>query len=122
MTLKELLHSLSASQAEVEAAEERAEAGRAAGCTAVAGAPLRRRAKVSGVLRSVTFRPREGVPALEAELYDGSGSLSLVWLGRRQIAGVGPGRRLTAEGMLCLVDGRRTIFNPRYELRPRHGE
>lgn len=122
MTLKELLHSLSASQAEVEAAEERVEAGRSAGCTSVQDAALRRRAKVSGVLRSVTFRPREGVPALEAELYDGSGSLAVVWLGRREIAGIVPGRRLTAEGMLCLVDGRRTIFNPRYELRPRPGE
>ncbi|UJP39184.1 OB-fold nucleic acid binding domain-containing protein [Cellulomonas palmilytica] len=122
MTLKELLHSLSASQAEVEAAEERVEAGRSVGCTSVDSAALRRRAKVSGVLRSVTFRPRQGVPALEAELYDGSGSLSLVWLGRREIAGIVPGRRLTAEGMVCLVDGRRTIFNPRYELRPRPGE
>ncbi len=122
MTLKELLHTLSASRAEVEAAEERVEAGRSVGCTTVESAPPRRRAKVSGVLRSVTFRPRQGVPALEAELYDGSGSLALVWLGRREIAGIIPGRRLTAEGMVCLVDGRRAIFNPRYELRPRPGE
>ncbi|CAM5779770.1 OB-fold nucleic acid binding domain-containing protein [Cellulomonas persica] len=122
MSLKEVLHSLAASQAEVEAAEERVEAGRAIGCTTVENAPLRRRAKVSGILRSVTFRPREGVPALEAELYDGSGSLTLVWLGRREIAGITPGRRLTADGMVCMVEGRRTIFNPRYELRPRAGE
>ncbi|GEA85201.1 MAG: OB-fold nucleic acid binding domain-containing protein [Cellulomonas sp.] len=122
MSLKEVLRSLSASQAEVEAAEERVEAGRSIGCTTVENAPVRKRVKVSGVLRSVTFRPREGVPALEAELYDGSGSLSLVWLGRREIAGIVPGRRLTADGMVCLIEGRRTIFNPRYELRPRPGE
>ena len=122
MSLKEVLRSLSASQAEVEAAEERVEAGRSIGCTTVENAPVRKRVKVSGVLRSVTFRPREGVPALEAELYDGSGSLALVWLGRREIAGIVPGRRLTADGMVCLIEGRRTIFTPRYELRPRPGE
>ena len=32
---------------------------------------------VCGTLRTVTLRPRAGVPALEAELYDGSGSVSL---------------------------------------------
>jgi hypothetical protein len=122
MSLKERLRSLAASQAEIEAGEERADAERAVGCTAVDHLPLRERAKVSGIIRSVTFRPREGVPALEAELYDGSGSLSLLWLGRREIAGVGPGRRLMAEGLVCEVDGRRTMFNPRYELRARPGE
>ena len=74
------------------------------------------------MLRSVTLRPREGVPALAAELYDGSGTLDLVWMGRREIAGVEPGRRLRAEGLVCVVDGRRTLFNPCYELRPRPGE
>jgi hypothetical protein len=62
------------------------------------------------------------VPALEAELFDGSGALDLVWLGRRTIDGVEPGRRIRVEGMVCDVDGRRTMFNPRYELRPRPGE
>ena len=37
--------------------------------------------------------PRGGAPALEAELYDGSDVIDLVWLGRRQIAGIEPGRR-----------------------------
>ena len=46
---------------------------------------------VCGTLRSVTLRPRAGVPALVAELYDGSGTVQVVWLGRRQIAGH-PGR------------------------------
>jgi hypothetical protein len=45
-----------------------------------------------------------------------------VWLGRREIAGIAPGRRLRIDGLVCLVDGRRTVFNPRYELRPRPGE
>lgn len=122
MSLTERLRHLAASQAEIEADEERADQVRAVGCTPVDQLPVRSRARVSGVIRSVTFRPREGVPALEAQLYDGSGTLVLVWLGRREIAGVVPGRRLKAEGLVCLVDGKRTVFNPGYELRPRPGE
>ena len=122
MRLKERLHKVLASQAEIEADEERADALLVPGCCPVDVLPHRARASVSGVLRSVTLRPREGVPALEAQLYDGSGTLDLVWLGRRSIAGIEPGRRLKVDGMVCLVDGRRTVFNPRYELRARPGE
>lgn len=122
MTFAEKVRKVLASQAEIEADEERADALRVPGCCAVDALPDRARASVSGVLRSVTLRPREGVPAIEAELYDGSGALDLVWLGRRQIAGIEPGRRLKVDGMVCLVDGRRTVFNPRYELRARPGE
>mgnify|MGYP006189315163 CR=1 FL=1 len=34
--------------------------------------------------------PSSHVPAVEAELYDGSGQVRLVWLGRRQILGITP--------------------------------
>lgn len=121
MNIRTALHRAFASQAEIEADEERAVA-KQVGCTALDELPDRSHATVTGVLRSVTLRPRNEVPALVAELYDGSGSIELVWLGRREIAGIEPGRRLKLEGRVCEVDGRRTIFNPRYELRPRPGE
>jgi hypothetical protein len=75
------------------------------------------RVKLSGTLRTVTLRPRGGVPALEAELFDGSGAITLVWLGRRQITGIGPGRQLEVEGRIGIQDGVRVMYNPRYELR-----
>ena len=87
--------------------------------TPVARLPLRQQATVCGTLRSVALRPRAGVPALEAELYDGSGSISVVWLGRRHIAGVEPGRRIRVHGMVTESEGNRAVFNPRYELVPR---
>jgi hypothetical protein len=91
---------------------------------AMGGLPIadlihRQRAIVCGTLRSVTLRPRAGVPALEAELCDGSGSIRLVWLGRRQIAGIEPGRRLRVSGMVTDAEGEMAIFNPGYELAPR---
>jgi len=73
-----------------------------AGGTPIAVLTPRRQATVCGTLRSVTLRPRAGVPALEAELYDGSGSLYVVWLGRRHIAGIEPGRRLRIS-LLCIA-------------------
>jgi hypothetical protein len=39
-----------------------------------------------------------------------------VWLGRRTIAGLGTGRRLRATGRITTSEGRRLIYNPRYEL------
>jgi len=81
-------------------------------------APDRQLVTVRGVLRTVTLRPRGGVPALEAELYDGTGVITLIFLGRRRIAGVAPGRSMRATGRIGRHEGTRLIYNPRYELLP----
>jgi len=88
-----------------------------AGCCPVADAADRQRVAIQGVLRTVTLRPRGGVPALEAELYDGSATILVVWLGRRRISGIAPGRAVRVEGRIGRQDGQRVMFNPRYELR-----
>jgi hypothetical protein len=84
----------------------------------IAEAPTREQVTVSGVLRTVTLRPRGGVPALEAELDDGSGVITVVWLGRRRITGVEPGRSVSVTGCIGTQGGAPLMFNPRYELRP----
>jgi RecJ-like exonuclease len=73
---------------------------------------------VSGRLRSVVYTPKETVPTVDAELFDGSGSVHLIWLGRRRISGIEPGRMVTARGRIAEHGGRLVIFNPWYELRP----
>ncbi|HEX4655574.1 MAG TPA: OB-fold nucleic acid binding domain-containing protein [Mycobacteriales bacterium] len=87
-----------------------------AGATTVATCGDRVPVTVLGTIRAMTIRPRAGVPALEAELYDGSGTVTLVWLGRRTIAGLGPGRQVRATGRITNAEGRKLIYNPRYEL------
>lgn len=82
----------------------------------IADAPDRTPVQLRGTLRTVTLRPRGGVPALEAELYDGSGTLTLIWLGRRKIAGITPGRSMEVTGRIGNFDGSRVLYNPRYEL------
>ncbi len=78
----------------------------------------RERVRLRGTLRSVTLQPRGGAPSLEAQLDDGTGEVTIIWLGRRRIVGVVPGRSLRVEGCVSVQDGRRVIFNPRYELVP----
>lgn len=84
----------------------------------IAEAPDRRPCTVHGSLRTITLRPRGGVPALEAELDDGTAVLTVIWLGRRQIAGISPGCQLRVTGRIGILDGTRTMYNPRYELLP----
>lgn len=88
-----------------------------AGCCPIAEAHDRERVSIQGVLRTVTLRPRGGVPALEAELYDGSALITVIWLGRRRITGIEPGRSIQVIGRVGLQDKTRVMFNPRYELR-----
>lgn len=86
------------------------------GATAVNDCQNRQQVVVMGTVRSLTLRPRAGTPTLEVDLYDGSGTVTLVWLGRRELAGIMPGRRMRATGRITTSGGRRVIFNPRYEL------
>lgn len=89
----------------------------AAGATLVSACMIGSPVCVAGELRAVVLRPRAGVPTLEAELYDGTGTVTLIWLGRRRIRGIEPGRALVARGRLTRQDDRPTIYNPSYELR-----
>jgi len=72
---------------------------------------------VTGRLTSVVFQPKDSTPTLEAELFDGSGTVTLVWLGRRRIPGIEPGRVIVAAGRVAICADRRVLFNPRYELK-----
>ncbi len=108
---------LTSSQDAIEAAELQEDV-RESGYDPIQGCADREEVRLCGTLRTVTLRPRGGVPALEAELYDGSGAVALVWLGRRRIAGIEPGRGLVAEGRIAVHDDRRIMYNPRYQLRP----
>lgn len=119
--LRGFFRRLTTSQAELEAAELQEDLDRY-GATPIASCGQRRRFCVAGTLRTVTLRPRGGAPSLEAELYDGSDVIDLVWLGRRKIAGIEPGRVVRAEGLVSVQDGRKVMFNPRYELRPASGQ
>jgi hypothetical protein len=118
--LRRALHRLTADENEVHGATLRSEletAGAEPASTCQVGEPV----CLAGTLQAVVLRPLAGVPTLEAELYDGTGTVTLVWLGRRRIRGLDPGRSLVARGRLTERDGKPTVFNPSYELRASRG-
>jgi RecG-like helicase len=87
-------------------------------CSLISLAPQAVPVRVAGTVRSVTLRPRAQDPALEVELYDGSGSLTLVFLGRRAIRGLTPGRHLVARGRVTRRGSSPVMYNPTYDLLP----
>jgi hypothetical protein len=113
--MRRALDRFAASTDDLEAEELRGAAA-AHACAPIAQGNDRDVVTVHGTLKAVTLRPRGGVAALEAELYDGSGSVTLVWLGRRRIAGVDPGQQMTVHGRLSLIEDVRVLYNPPYEL------
>jgi hypothetical protein len=94
----------------------KAEAPSPDGVTPIGSVTWRQRAKVMGRVRSVRVQPLAGVPTLECTVYDDTGGLAVVFLGRREIPGIGPGTTLTAEGMISDHQGRLAILNPDYQL------
>ena len=71
---------------------------------------------VLGRLRSVEFCSQDADASLEAELFDGTEGVTLIWLGRRRIAGIEPGRTMRVRGRLAVRDGRKVLYNPYYEI------
>jgi RecG-like helicase len=112
-----MLNRFSSTQEELQSRELQQDTV-AVGCTPIQQCHDRQVVTVTGTLRAVTLRPRAGVPALEAQLFDGSGALDVVWLGRRSIAGIEPGRKIIVSGRVSVNRGRPVLFNPKYELRP----
>ncbi len=117
---KRALQRLTADEEALDSAALRSES-RTLGAIAVDQCSVGLPVVVAGSLRAVVLRPLAGVPTLEAELYDGTGTVTLVWLGRRRIRGIDPGRTLVAKGRLTKREGKPTLFNPEYELQASGG-
>jgi hypothetical protein len=95
----------------------------------VADAEARQRAVLKGVVRVVVAHSTRQVrgesgratrrgagSALDAWIDDGTGSITLRWLGREAIAGVDPGANLEVEGTVSSQHGRLVILNPLYRF------
>lgn len=88
------------------------------GVTSIGAAEPRSVVRLAGVVENLRVRPREGVPAFEAVIADGTGSVTAVWLGRRSIPGLTLGSRLIIQGRLGGGRGRMQVMNPTFEFAP----
>ena len=88
------------------------------GMTPISQIEPRQEFSAVGEISSLRIVPRAGSPSLEATITDGTGALTAVWTGRRQIAGVGPGRRIVVRGRANASGprGRVLLYNPIYDL------
>jgi hypothetical protein len=76
----------------------------------------RRRVTIAGRVHAVRVQPRAGVATLECTIIDGTGSMTVVFLGRRDYPGLHTGRRVVVEGIVGEHHGRLAMLNPRLEL------
>jgi RecJ-like exonuclease len=114
-TLRKFVRRMFASDAELDAEELQRDAVES-GSTPASACRRGEVVTVTGRLRTVVYTPRTTLPTLEAELYDGSDLITLVWLGRRSIPGIQPGVTVKATGRIAVRDNRKVIYNPHYEL------
>ncbi|MQY17573.1 OB-fold nucleic acid binding domain-containing protein [Nocardia macrotermitis] len=98
-------------------AQELAETSEASGACQAAECRRGEEVTMLGRLRSVEACPKAASACLEAEFFDGTDAITLVWIGRRRIPGIEPGRRILVRGRIGERDGAKVIFNPYYELR-----
>jgi amino acid transporter len=87
------------------------------GVTPISALLWRRGARVAGRVKTVRVQPWSGVPTLECILADNSGdSITLVFLGRRSIPGIGSGSLLSVEATVGKHHGQLAMINPLYEI------
>jgi len=118
MAFKKLIQRIKTSDADLDRERLRQFCADLPGVTPIGDAEARQEVTVAGEITSLRIVPRAGTPSLEATVNDGSGSLVVVWTGRRNIPGVAPGKRLVLSGRGAPqgTGARLTVFNPRYEL------
>ena len=118
MALKKLFKTLTTPVLELDAVRLRKFCESRPGAVPISDLPARVEGTVVGEITSMRIVPRAGSPSLEATIADGTGSVLVVWTGRRKIAGVTPGKRLVVSGRGAATGpkGRLLMFNPSYEL------
>ncbi|MEY2401665.1 MAG: hypothetical protein QOJ08_1776 [Ilumatobacteraceae bacterium] len=84
--------------------------------TRIVELPSRQRSTVAGRVRAFRIQPWGGNPALECTLADETGSITVVFFGRRDIGGVRLGTIMSVTGVAGEHHGMRAILNPEYAI------
>jgi RecG-like helicase len=114
--LRRILDRLNESDETRLAEETRAWAETVEGTVRIAEASMRQPVRIAGVIRRMTVLPMEGKEALQALIADGTGEVSVVFMGRRGIGGLSLGKRVVVEGVLGEHRGDVRMVNPRLEF------
>lgn len=82
----------------------------------------RREVRVTGFVSSMVIPPTSAPQSFEIDVFDGTGTVTAIWLGQSRIPGVGPGTRLVLEGVAARRGHHKVMYNPRYEITGLPGE
>jgi hypothetical protein len=86
--------------------------------TPIGDVRFRDEVRVGGRITTLRVVPWAGdAPVLECTMFDDSGGITLVFLGRRAIGGIELGRYVEAEGRAVEARRRLALINPVYDLR-----
>lgn len=119
MAIKDRLKRLTATPAELDGKKLRDFCSAFPDVKPIGELQAREHATCVGEVQSWRIVPKpDGSPWLEATVSDGTGTIVVMWTGRKKIAGVHEGRRLlvSGRGHPSGRSGRLLILNPRYEL------
>jgi hypothetical protein len=72
--------------------------------------------RIGGRIAYVEVSPQDAPARLIVRITDSTGSVDLVFLGRRVVAGLEPGATVCAEGRVTASEDVPLMYNPRYEL------
>jgi amino acid transporter len=86
------------------------------GVTPIADAQWRDRVRMRGKVKSVRVAPQHDVPVYECVVDDGTGTITAVFLGRRELAAVNVGTRIELHGTIGVHRERLAILNPTYRV------
>ena len=86
------------------------------GTVRISEAPKRDRVKIAGVIKRITVFPMQDHETLEALVSDGTGEVTVVFMGRRGIGGLSLGTRVVMRGVLGEQRGGMRMINPVLEF------
>jgi len=86
--------------------------------TPIADVAARQMVCVRGEVSRMTLRPTGKMPSLAVAVDDGTGSITVVWTGRRSIGGISLGRQLQVRGVARAAGDHLEVMNPDYLLLP----
>ena len=75
--------------------------------------------RITGKVTALRVQPWAGVSTLECTVTDATGSITVVFLGRRQIPGIETGVRISASGVVGEHHGNLAMLNPNYLIHAR---
>jgi amino acid transporter len=88
----------------------------AEGITPIGEVRWREKVTIEGQVQTLRVKPTAGSTTVECIVEDGTGAMSIVFVGRRQIGGLEVGTRIRAKGTAAEHKGRLAILNPAYTL------